>query len=110
MGLLCLVNELFIRKRAAVDRSPRSTLYSLPPPPIQVNLVTKELFRVAPNPLLLSKMAHEDLQQIIRCAQLCTCRRQRVEQPGCGVVMHQSDAATALEDGRLFCVKKQISG
>lgn len=109
MGLLCLVNELFIPKRAAVDRSPRSTLYSLPPP-IQVNLVTKELFRVAPNPLLLSKMAHEDLQQIIRCAQLCTCRRQRVVQPGCGVVMHQSDAAAALEDGRLLFVKKQIFG
>eukprot|EP00903_Cladosiphon_okamuranus_P008226 g7919.t1 len=32
----------------------------------QVNLVTKELFRVAPNPLALSKMAHDDLQQIIR--------------------------------------------
>ncbi|CAM9379381.1 unnamed protein product, partial [Hapterophycus canaliculatus] len=31
-----------------------------------VNLVTKELFRVAPNPLSLSKMAHTDLQRIIR--------------------------------------------
>lgn len=33
---------------------------------VQVNLVTEELFRVAPNPQALSKMAHEDLQQIIR--------------------------------------------
>ncbi|CAM9695279.1 unnamed protein product [Ectocarpus sp. 4 AP-2014] len=32
----------------------------------QVNLVTQELFRVAPNPQSLSKMAQEDLQQIIR--------------------------------------------
>ncbi|CAM9782596.1 unnamed protein product [Ectocarpus fasciculatus] len=32
----------------------------------QVNLVTQELFRVAPDPQSLSKMAHEDLQQIIR--------------------------------------------
>ncbi|CAM9459197.1 unnamed protein product [Pylaiella littoralis] len=32
----------------------------------QVNLVTQELFRAAPNPQALSKMAHEDVQQIIR--------------------------------------------
>lgn len=41
-----------------------------PLPLIQVNLVTKELFRVAPNPLSLSKMAHHNLQQIIRWARL----------------------------------------
>lgn len=36
------------------------------PFPVQVNSVTEKLFRVAPNPQALSKMAHEDLQQIIR--------------------------------------------
>lgn len=32
----------------------------------QVNLVTKELFKVAPDPLSMSKMSQEELQKIIR--------------------------------------------
>ncbi|CAN0361637.1 unnamed protein product, partial [Laminaria digitata] len=76
-----------LAEKAALILSVMDALYPDPPIPInhlnsftllcgvllsaqttdgQVNEVTKELFRVAPDPQSLSKMDHEDVQRIIR--------------------------------------------